>query len=158
VLLLLLPPLQYDKLHQMAFETFKRQRAPISTEPSVTIQKRGTLSLNMPAYSALGEPKAVELLYDREAHLMALRQTEPGMDSAYVVRPLGKGNSTWLISGKAFTSYYGIETGVARRWAGRVEEGLLIFDLSVPGVDVSGNRNRQLAGEPQALERPLFAS
>jgi hypothetical protein len=142
----------------MAFETFMRQRVPISAEPSVTIQKRGTLSLNVPAYAALGEPEAVELLYDRERDLMALRKAESGTDSAYVVRPLGKGNSTWLISGKAFTSYYGIKTGIARRWSGRFEDGLLIVDLSVPGVDVSGNRNRQHAPEPQASERSLFVS
>lgn len=124
----------------MAFETFKRQRAPVTGDPSLTIQKRGTLSLNVPAYLALESPEAVELLYDRNAHLMALRKVDPGTDSAYVVRPLGKGNSTWLISGKAFTTYYGIEIGVARRWTGYVEDEMLIFDLTKPGIEVTGNR------------------
>ena len=34
--------------------------------PQVTIQAKGTLSFNASAHHLLGEPKAVELLYDRE--------------------------------------------------------------------------------------------
>jgi hypothetical protein len=133
----------------MAFETFKRQRAPISVDPAVTIQKRGTLSLNGAAYRALNEPEAVELLYDRDQKLMGLRKAEPSTGHAYVVRPLGKGGSNWLISGKAFTTYYDIPIGVARRWAGHVENDLLIVDLKEPGLEVTSNRNP---------ERSLFAS
>ena len=57
----------------MPFEIYKRQRAPASIEPAVTIQKRGTFSLNSAAYAVLGSPKAVELLYDRERELIGLR-------------------------------------------------------------------------------------
>jgi len=127
----------------MAFETFKRQRAPITGDPAVTIQKRGTLSLNVPAYKALGSPEAVELLYDRDQNLMGLRKVDPATDHAYIVRPLGKGGSNWLISGKAFTTYYGISIGVARRWLGRMEDDLLVFDLKEPGTEVAPNRTRE---------------
>ncbi len=129
----------------MPFETFKRQRAPVTGDPCVTIQKRGTLSINVPAYKALGQPEAIELLYDRERDLMGLRKVHPDADSAYVVRPLGSGNSTWLISGKAFTTYYGIKIGVARRWTAKVDEdsNMLVVDLSEPGLEVTSNRKRE---------------
>jgi hypothetical protein len=137
----------------MPFETFMRQRAPVTGDPTVTIQKRGTLSLNVPAYVALGSPDAVELLFDREQRLMALRAVDPSAESAYPIRPLGRG-STWLVSGKAFMKFYGIETGGARRWAGRIEDGLLILDLKEPGTDVSiGGRNQEADTHS---ERPLF--
>jgi hypothetical protein len=132
-------------LSLMGFETFKRQRMPVLADPAVTIQKRGNLSLNAPAYEALGSPKAVELLYDRERRLIALRATEPGTESAYVVRPLS-GNArvtSWLVAGMAFTMYYGIPTEVARRWVCRIEDGMLVLDLNEPSQEVSSNRDRQ---------------
>ncbi|HEV3282610.1 MAG TPA: hypothetical protein VG010_00265 [Solirubrobacteraceae bacterium] len=124
----------------MAFETFKRQRVPLTTEPAITIQKRGNLSLNPPAYKALGSPEAVELMYDRERRLIGLRKTDPESEVAYLVRPMAKSASTWLISGTAFTAYYGIETDTARRWMCRLEGDMLVLDLSQPGVEVSSNR------------------
>lgn len=131
----------------MPFEVFKRQRAPVTTEAAVTIQKRGTMSFNAPAYEALGLPKAVELLYDREDRVMGLRKVDPSADHAYKIRPLGKGNTTWLLSGTAFTAYYGIPTDVARRWTGEVnEDGVLVLDLKQPGTEVAANRNRERSG------------
>src|SRR5580692_2115199 len=111
----------------MAFETFKRQRVPLTTEPAITIQKRGNLSLNPPAYKALGSPEAVELMYDRERRLIGLRKTDPESEVAYLVRPMAKSASTWLISGTAFTAYYGIETDTARRWMCRLEGDMLVL-------------------------------
>lgn len=127
----------------MAFETFKRQRAQVSAEPAVTIQKRGTLSLNVAAYNALEQPDAVELLYDRAQQLVALRKVVVGTPHAYPVRQLGSGPtpSTWLISGKAFASYYGIDVETARRWVAKLEpDGMLVLDLKTPSTPVPGNR------------------
>jgi hypothetical protein len=126
----------------MPFERFMRQRAPRTPDPAVTIQKRGTLSLNAAAYVALGSPEAVELLYDREQRLMALRGIEASAESAYPLRPMGTG-STWLASGKAFMNYYGIDVGTAQRYNGRMEDDLLIVDLKEPGTDVSIDRDRK---------------
>jgi hypothetical protein len=124
----------------MAFETFKRQRAPVSQDPAVTIQKRGTFSLNAPAYAGLESPEAVELLFDREERLIGIRKVDPSTEHAYMVRPLGRGGNNWLVSGRAFTVYYGIPTEVARRWPGRMDDGVLLVDLKEPGVEVTGNR------------------
>ena len=126
--------------------TFRRQRAPLSGEPSVTIQKRGTFSINVHAYQALESPEAVELLYDRNERILGLRKVDPQSEFAYLVRPLGKGNSTWLISGMAFTAHYGIPTQHAHRWDGRLEDNVLMFDLKQPGVEVTAGR-KQPGGE-----------
>jgi hypothetical protein len=126
----------------MPFERFMRQRAPRTPDPAVTIQKRGTLSLNAAAYIALGSPEAIELLYDREQRLIALCGIEASSESAYPLRPMGTG-STWLASGKAFMNYYGIEVGTAQRYNGRMEDDLLIVDLKEPGTDVSIDRDRK---------------
>lgn len=137
----------------MGFETFKRQRVPLTTEPAITIQKRGTVSINMPAYEAMGSPKTIELLFDRDQRLMGMQKVDPPTAHSYTVRPLGKGN-TWLISGIAFMNYYGIKTDVARRWIGHVnDDGLLVIDLKEPGTEVAGNRGRGRVVEA-ALEGP----
>jgi hypothetical protein len=140
----------------MTWETFQRQRAPLSEEPTITIQRRGTLSLNAAAHSALENPEAVELLFDRSTRRMALRKAEPSTSHAYLVRPLGKGGSTWLVSGQAFTRYYGIDSEKAMRWDAKLDsDGLLVVDLNDPGTEVTGNRKQ--AEEPDLQERsPLF--
>lgn len=47
------------------------------TTPQVSIQKRGQLMLNAPAFNALGQPTAVELLFDREEQTIGMRQVDP---------------------------------------------------------------------------------
>lgn len=128
---------------KMAFETFKRQRAPITTDPAITIQKRGTMSLNAPAYEALEQPKYVELLFDRDERLIGFRKVDESIRHAYIVRPLGRG-TTHMVSGTAFLAYYGIDFDTARRWVARQEDDLLVVDLKQPGIEVTGNRARLL--------------
>jgi hypothetical protein len=131
----------------VGFEVFQRQRAPVTAEPTVTIQKRGNISFNVPAFLALGSPESVELLYDRDERLVAIHKVEPSAPSAYVARPLSQRNrtqtpSSYLVSGIAFTSYYGIPTDVARRWTAHVQDEMLVIDLKEPGVEVASNRAR----------------
>lgn len=125
----------------MPFEIFQRQRPPVSPDPAITIQKRGTLSLNAAAYGALDSPEAIELLYDRDERLVGLRKIDPSAAHAYVVRPLGRGGSNWLISGRSFTGYYGIPTEPARRWAAHTDGDMLVIDLKEPGAEVTGSRS-----------------
>lgn len=129
----------------MAFETFKRQRAPLTTEPAITIQKRGTFSLNAPAFEALGSPEYLELLYDRDERLIGLRKADAHVPHAYVVRPLGNG-TTQMVSGTAFLAFYGIEFDAARRWIGRLQDDMLVIDLKEPGVEVTGSRAKTSPG------------
>ena len=123
----------------MPFETFKRQRLKPGTDPLVTIQKKGVLSLNRAAYGALGDPEAVELLYDREARLVAIRKVDSSVEHAYAIRTFGKGG-TWLVSGTAFTNYYDIDTSVPTRRVGKMQDDMLVIDLNDPGTPAMSNR------------------
>lgn len=126
----------------MPFETFKRNRMPSTGKPAVTIQKRGALSLNTAAYEALGCPKHVALLYDRDEQLIGMRRVNATTPHAYVVRGVGNNQATHVVSGKAFLSYYGIPREVARRWTAQIEDDLLVVDLKQPGFEVTGHAKR----------------
>jgi len=131
----------------MPFETFTRQRPPTVRDPAVTIQKRGALSLNRPAYEALDSPEAAELLFDREERLIGIRKADPSADHAMPVRPLGKHGGNWLISGRTFTLYYDIPTESARRWIARQDGDMLVLDLKEPGTEIVGARSRERAAD-----------
>jgi hypothetical protein len=121
----------------MAFETFKRQRAAPATEPTLTIQRRGTLSLNTPAFDALERPKHVELLFDPDEKLIGLRKAASTAPHAYPVRGIGKNAATHAISGKGFLKYYGIKLDVARRWPAVKQGDVLVVDLKRPGTELA---------------------
>ena len=57
---------------------FRVGLVPLKRQPSVTIQKRGTISLNKAAEVALDCPKTVELLYDAERRVVGLRAVDQG--------------------------------------------------------------------------------
>lgn len=126
----------------MGFEVFKKSSAPVSTVPSVTIQKRGLLSLNRAAYRMIGSPEAVELLWDPERRVIALRPAPLESPDAYPARAQA-GNSDRgpiLVAGSLFTRYIGIDTSHAKRWVPTLEDGLLCLDLTTAGQPVSSNR------------------
>lgn len=125
------------------FETFKKGLVPLKREPQVTIQRHGTLSLNMSAYVALGSPDAVELLYDAEERIVGLRPVDPRADHAYMVRPSTSQTSRrFAISAMAFTRFYDIDTTQSRRWAAYVDDGVLCVSLNDISTPVTSNRAR----------------
>src|SRR6266508_5021599 len=104
--------------------------APMVKQPFVTIQKRGTISLNAAAHAMLGSPEAVELLYDPHEKIIGLRPVAKESEHAYPLRAqAGKAVGPYLVSGTAFTKYYKIDTQVSRRWVGHVDNGVLCVDL-----------------------------
>ena len=125
------------------FETFTRRMIPLVKKPFVTIQKRGTMSFNKAAHVALGEPEAVELLYDKKNNVMGIRAVDPSVTHAYPMRAQAKKEvGPYIVSGSAFTKYYGIATGEARRFAAEVQDGILVVDLQHDeGQVVTSNRN-----------------
>lgn len=112
----------------------------------MTIQKRGALSFNTPAFEALGSPKHVELLFDPDERLIGFRKTTAAAPHAYTVRAVGKTGATHVVSGKAFLAYYGIPRDIARRWIAEERDGMLVVDLKRPGTDVTGHSSRATAG------------
>jgi hypothetical protein len=127
----------FIRMRGMPFETFTRQRRT-SPQPYITIQKKGVISLNKAAFEALESPESVELLYDPEARLVALRKVDSAVEHAYQVRAPVENHATWLVSGAAFVGYYEIDTSVSVRRAARKDGDLLIIDLNDPGVDPRG--------------------
>lgn len=116
----------------MAFEEFTKKAARAAGTPYITIQKRGVFSLNHAAFVALGEPKAVSLLFDSERQLVGFRSSDPESDHSYAVRLNSKGTSH-LVTGALFTTHYEISTETSRRWkAQMVEDGILAIDISTP--------------------------
>lgn len=121
------------------FEVFNRRAAPVTTQPLVTIQKRGTMSFNRAAFEALGEPEAVELLFDRQERIVGFRPV--GGDVPHAYRPRKQGRTyNYLVAGQAFTQHYGIETDTARRYPAAMLDGVLIVDLKADSVVATGPR------------------
>lgn len=128
----------------MAFELFTRSMVPLTHAPYVTIQKRGTISMNKAAHHALGDPEAVELLYDRDAAKMGFRAANPANEHAYAIRATGgrtEESGTYVVSATAFCKYFDIDTLVSRRWSAVVEDDVLVLDMTKEGTVVTSNRN-----------------
>jgi hypothetical protein len=123
------------------FETFSRRMVPLKTDPHVTIQKRGTISLNKSAYLAIGSPDSVELLYDRDARIIGLRKVSGDAENAYHVRASSQSPSgPWVISAMAFTKFYDIDTTTSQRWDAYLDDDVLCVDLRREGTPVTSNR------------------
>jgi hypothetical protein len=121
------------------FEVFSKRLVPLKKSPMVTVAKRGTISLNKSAFSALGSPAEVELLYDRDERMIGLRPAGPGTEHAYPVRMAsGKANGPYVISAIAFTKFYDIAVGRSLRWPARLVEGVLCVDLDGEPLPVAG--------------------
>jgi len=125
------------------FEVFDKRSIPIGKQPMATIQKAGPISLNRAAYHALGEPEAVELLFDTSERIIGLRAVDPlSAPHAYPIRTQGKGN-TFLVAGTAFFRFYGVDTSVSRRYFVQMFDDVLGIDLKQNGVEVTSNRDRR---------------
>ena len=120
----------------MAFEVFDRKGTPTTNKPWVTIQARGSFGINRAAFEAMGKPEAVELLYDAEKNLVGFRPTDPEALNAYPVRKQQNSDS-YVLAGRAFTSYYNIDTTEARRYMSKKMNGILVIALDEVGATVS---------------------
>jgi hypothetical protein len=125
----------------MGFEVFDKRMTPLAKAPSMTIQKRGVISLNKAAHDLIGNAETVELLYDRDRNVVALRPADDSAPHAYAVRSGSKnGPGQAIVSATAFTQHYGIDTTATRRWKPFTEDGMLCVDLTVEGTLITGNR------------------
>lgn len=129
------------------FETFTKRMTPLGRKPYVTIQKRGLMSFNKAAHIALGEPSAVELMYNKDAQIIAVRAASEDVAHAYPFRSLGGQKkdgpadpTTFIVGATAFTNYYAIPTEVSKRWQAEVVDKVLFIDLKTEGLVVTSNR------------------
>jgi len=133
------------------FEKFRRSRAAFGRQPTITIQKRGLISLSPSAVDRLGNPEAVTLLYDPDDQIVGVAAATPDDPDAFRLRRVGsRADGPRIISAASFTNYYDIDTSTSRRWdAGRVN-GVLCISLRTPGTVVVGNRNGRTATGPRS--------
>ena len=117
--------------------------------PVVTIHQSGVIALSERAYSALGEPTAMDLLYDYEApSKIGLRASGEG---AYTPRASQNGKS-WLISGSAFLRFVGhTPTETQRYRPPAVTDGVLEVDLRNP-MPKPTRRGRRKQGDLEGDE------
>ena len=110
---------------------------------SVTIQKRGIFSINKAAHKLIGEPATVELLFDKDNQIVALRESD--QPHAYAIRPQSQRRDTGqvILSATAFTQFYEIDTSISRRYKPYERDGMLCIDLKGPSVEVVGNRSKR---------------
>ena len=123
------------------FETFTRRLVPLGKEPRLTIQRRGTISMNESAYVALAAPDAVELLFAAHERIVGLRAVPLSCEHGYPVRSAtGSSRGPFVVSAAAFIRFYGITTDISMRWAAYLHEGVLCADLRGEGTPVTSNR------------------
>ena len=56
----------------MSFERFTKRLSASSEQPHVSIQKRGVIAFNEAAYTALAQPRAVALFFDRPRQVVGI--------------------------------------------------------------------------------------
>lgn len=126
------------------FEVFKKRFAPLVKQPYVTIQTRGTISLNKAAFLAIGSPEAVELLWDAKDQIIGFRPVDRDVEHAYPVRNATKPDANaFVLSGTAFAHHYGIVIAVSTRYSATTVEGVLCVDLKTGGTEVTSNRAKK---------------
>jgi hypothetical protein len=126
------------------WEVFKRSHSPAIKAPAVTLMHRGQLSLNEAAFTELGSPEAVELMYSRANRVIGMRPVDPTEPHAYIPRTPAKqkGRGPYIISGAAFFSHFGIAVGETTRYMVTVKDGILTIDLKEAGIPVVTGENR----------------
>lgn len=132
------------------FVTFNRGLLQLKANPQITILRRGILSLNQPAHSALGSPDAVELLYDPCERVVGLRPVDPRAENSYIVRrPRSGGRGPFVITAMAFTKLYEIDTTQSLRRDAFLDNDILCVCLNDAATPVTSNRARHTNNVPR---------
>lgn len=135
----------------MGFTVYEKGSAPVSTVPTLTIQKRGLLSMNRAAYEMMDSPDAVELLWDADRRVIGLRSAPVDGPNSYPVRAQSADSSKGplLIAGSLFTRFIGLDTSEAKRWVPQMEQGVLCVDLNKPHQRAASNRSKRKTATEQ---------
>lgn len=129
----------------MGWEVFDKRHAPMKGAPSVTVQKKGLISINGPAHALINAAPVVELLFDKERRVMALRPADPSPTTYELRKPSPSGQT--LLSATAFMDTYEIDTTESRRYEPFREDGMLCIDFEGPSAAVRGNRTKARSTE-----------
>lgn len=121
------------------FETFERGAKPDPGRASVTISKCNTLSLNRRAVEVLGNPKQVELLFDKRRKVIGLKPVKEETPNSYRLRP-HNGSTGSLVAISKFLKRYGLVFAQTQRFLPDLYEGVMVIDTTKPDAVVVGTR------------------
>jgi hypothetical protein len=129
------------------FEVFKnRFHTPANKHPRVTLNAtRGVFYLNEAAYKALGESKAVLLMYDKPNQVIGLKPVTDSTRHAYPIRRQKKAAS-YVISARRFCEIYALaaRNGLTIFYP-VLEGGILILEQDK--MEIAVTRRRRAKGE-----------
>jgi hypothetical protein len=132
------------------FEEFTQRNTPASSKQMrVSLHRKGNFSLSQAAYEALGKPKSVVLLYDREKRAIGFKPVQGEVRHAYTVRGQ-KNTKSYLVGAIAFCQHYDIDTSKTRTFEPQMADKVLVIELA-KAIDIAPRvrRNGKAAKEPQ---------
>jgi len=132
--------------HDDDYELFEYRRVSIGRAPMISLQKRGTFSLNRIAVEALGSPGHVQLFYSRKKRRVGFRAAEADAPHTYSLSPQTS-NSNYQIGAKSFCLYYNIPFGEgSRRFTTQMDGDMLSIDLDEQNQTIPSPRRRNTRG------------
>lgn len=105
---------------------------------TVTVQRAGVISFSAAAMAALGDPRAVVYLVDRNDRLLGFRPAKPGTANASLIGGTGR-----TASAVAVLKYMEADLGQSRRYPLVMMDGVYCIDLKQPGEIVTGSRRKE---------------
>ncbi len=128
----------------MQWEVFRGgQTKPSSERLSVSINRKGVLTVSKYACELLGKPEKVLLMFNKRDSVIGLSPTHAGDDDGFDVK-LGSGRHNYLVHITPFCRHHNISVEVTERFAkpGLTSEGYLTLDLKET-IDVSIRKKRK---------------
>lgn len=119
------------------FEVFHRPKPTPDDTPTVTISP-AAMTLNKAAVELLGNPERVELLFDRDHHVMGVRpSTREDNRSSFKASPTPNGGAK--VAHRSFVTHYKISAAPARRWPAYLDGGVLCVNLNGDSTFIARN-------------------
>lgn len=119
----------------MPFEVFKRRNIP-NRGMAVTIDRKGRLVLSTAAHCALGEPRHVALLFDRDTRTIGIQPCDDQADGFLVT-------TARAVSAAPFVDAFDIPHAHTVRRPAVMRDGILCVETDTEGVAVSSNRAKK---------------
>lgn len=95
------------------FDLFTDHFRRVTKAPTASIHSKGVIALNALCLQKMGEPQAVQMLYNAEQRVIALRPVPEGAPYSMPVRFPNRGSRSAVVSAKAFLDSYGIPSNKA---------------------------------------------
>jgi hypothetical protein len=114
------------------WEEFDKRGRPLIETPMLTIQKTGGFYFNEPCRTALGGEAltGIVLMFEPNERLIGARAAKPDETNAYRVTPAqARRDAGFVVSGRAFCKHHEIPVDETRRFTGREEDGVLVFEV-----------------------------